>query len=140
MSYERDIILEHLNNNSPVYFKSFKLDMPDMNLEIINDKFDFSYVNDDELHIKTKLINKKNKIGDVISRIKNDKKVLIKFTIIEYSCLCLVKRKYNFIAEISLNSNSKEELSTLKMSVYSINKMSSYVSNYFLENTYYSMC
>jgi hypothetical protein len=114
--------------------------MPDMNLEIINDKFDFSYVNDDELHIKTKLINKKNKIGDVISRIKNDKKVLIKFTIIEYSCLCLVKRKYNFIAEISLNSNSKEELSTLKMSVYSINKMSSYVSNYFLENTYYSMC
>ena len=139
MSSEKNIILEQLNNNTPIFFKSFKPDTSDVNLEILNDKFDLSYVCEDSLHIKTKLFNNK-KIGELISRIDNNKKVLIKFSIIEYGILCLVKRKYNFIAEIVLNNNSKEELSTFKMSVYSINKMGSYACNYFLENTYYSTC
>lgn len=139
MSSEKNIILEQLNNNTPIFFKSFKPDTSDVNLEILNNKFDFSYVNEDSLHIKSKIFNNK-KIGELISRIDNNKKVLIKFSIIEYGILCLVKRKYNFIAEIVLNNNSKEELATFKMSVYSINKMGSYACNYFLENTYYSTC
>ena len=139
MSSEKNIILEQLNNNTPIFFKSFKPDTSDVNLEINGCKIDFSYVNEDSLHIKSKIFNNK-KIGELISRIDNNKKVLIKFSIIEYGILCLVKRKYNFIAEIVLNNNSKEELATFKMSVYSINKMGSYACNYFLENTYYSTC
>jgi hypothetical protein len=148
MATERDIILEQLNNNSPIYFKSFKNTSThlnptqdqaiDMNLEINNNNIILSYVGEDNLHIKSKIINNK-KIGDIISRINNDNKLLIKFTIIEYNVLCLVKRKYNYIAEIILNNNDKE-MSTFKMSVYTINRVSSYGCNYFLDHTYYSNC
>ncbi len=149
MATQKEIILEQLNNNSPIYFKSFKNSSThlnptqdqaiDMNLEIDNNNIILSYVGEDNLHIKSKIINNK-KIGDIISRIDNDKKLLIKFTIIEYSILCLVKRKYNYIAEIILNNNDKEELSTFKMSVYTINRVGSYGCNYFLDHTYYSNC
>lgn len=148
---EKDIILEQLNNNTPIYFKSFKninsdnnFDIKqnivsDMNLEINGNNVILSYVGEDDLHIISKIINNK-KIGNLISRVDNNKKILIKFTIIEYGILCLVKRKFNYIAEISLNNNDKEELSTFKMSVYSVNKMGSYASTYLLEHTYYSNC
>ncbi len=148
---ERDIILEQLNNNTPIYFKSFKninsdnnSDIkeniaPDMNLEINDTNVILSYVGEDDLHIKSKIFNNK-KIGNLISRVDNNKKILIKFTIIEYSIMCLVKHKYNYIAEITLNNNDKEEMSTFKMSVYSVNKMGSYASTYLLDHTYYSNC
>jgi hypothetical protein len=139
MATERDIILEQLNNNTPIYFKSFKPDNLDMNLEINDNKIELSYVTNNNSHIKTQILDN-NKIGNLISRVDNDKKILVKFTIIEYSVLCIVKCKYNFIGEIIFNNNSKEEMSTFKMSVYSINKMGIYACNYFLENTYYSTC
>ncbi len=135
---EKDIIIEQLNNNSPIYFKSFKPDISDMNLEINNNIIELSYVGEEHLHIKSKLFNNK-KVGNLISRIDNDKKVLIKFTIYEYGLMCLVKSKFKFIAEIILNNN-KDEMSTFKMSIYSINKMGAYACNYLLENTYYSTC
>jgi hypothetical protein len=109
-----------------------------MNLEIDNTNVILSYVGEDNLHIKSKILNNK-KIGNLISRIDNDNKLLIKFTIIEYNILCLVKRKYNYIAEITLNNNDKE-MSTFKMSVYIVNKMGSYASTYLLDHTYYSTC
>ena len=149
MATQKEIILEQLNNNTPIYFKSFKNNSSylnptdneaiDMNLEINDTNVILSYVGEDNLHIKSKIINNK-KIGDIISRIDNNKKILIKFTIIEYGILCLVKHKYNYIAEITLNNNDKEEMSTFKMSVYSVNKMGSYASNYLLDHTYYSTC
>jgi hypothetical protein len=138
MTTEKNIIMEQLNNNSPIYFKSFKPDTSDMNLEINGNKFDFSYVDDEYLYIKSKFFDNKN-VGNIISRVDNNKKILIKFSIIEHY-MCFVKCKYNFIAEITLNNNEKEEMSTFKMSVYSINKSGMYAYNYFLENTYYSTC
>jgi hypothetical protein len=110
-----------------------------MNLEIDNTNVILSYVGEDNLHIKSKILNNK-KIANLISRIDNDYKLLIKFTIIKYGILCLVKHKYNYIAEITLNNNDKEELSTFKMSVYIVNKMGSYASTYLLDHTYYSTC
>lgn len=110
-----------------------------MNLEINNNNVILSYVGEDNLHIVSKIINNKG-IGNLISRIDNDKKILIKFSIIEYGILCFVKRKFNYIAEIILNNNDKEEMSTFKMSVYSVNKTGSYASSYLLDHTYYSTC
>jgi hypothetical protein len=84
------------------------------------------------------LINKKLQIK---TRINYDNKILINFSIIEYGILCLVKHKYNYIAEIIFNNSKDDDKDGMfTMHLYSINKMGSFASNYMLENTYYSTC